>query len=968
MQGTLSHFRVLEQIGQGGMGVVYRAHDERLERDVALKVLPEGSLADEAARKRFRKEALALSKLSHPNIATVHDFDTDNGTDFLVEELIPGMSLDEMLQTGPLSEREITNLGSQLSEGLAAAHEQGIVHRDLKPANVRVTPDARVKILDFGLAKVLRTANVGSDTDVTASLSESQQVSGTLPYMAPEQLLNEKLDARTDIWAAGCVLYEMATGQRPFLGSGPTLTDAILHQRPTPSTKLNRKLSPGLEAIITKCLEKDPSLRYASAKDLAIDLHRLSAGSVNAALAARHRSQALRAVAAVFVLVVIVAAAYAYWQHRRRTGRASGPKVIAVLYFKNMSQDSSLEWLSGGLTEMLTTNLGQIQGLEVLSTDRVADIRKRLKYKPDETLTPDNASEVAREAGADAFITGALIRLGPSRLRADVRLQETATGRVMFSDSADSEDVNGIFRVVDILTARLTEHWVAQTGETPNIEQIGTSNLEAYRHYEAGLANSRKYAWSEAVAEFEEAVRLDPQFASAHLRLYTEYKTVGNEVQAVSTLRVLDRLQHRLSRLQRLQYTAIKATSAGDLDAALRAQESLLQQAPRDALVRTSVAYRLLSEEPEKAIGIMRKGLALDPKDSFLWNQLAHDEAAVGDQKSAFDACAQYGMLIGKDDYLVASCRSDLHFMFGDTASAAIEYESWFDRTKSPAPERCSFQLAIIYSDQPNRLKMDRQFDCLRKAVPGSERAISNVVAQFQQSTGNPQAAVRAYEEWVVDALTRKRFTGATLALGSYSALAMAIGREQTALDFILTHGLEGRELAMVAVLEASLGRQAEADSALRSYAAANPEISSVALNRLRAEIGVLVALKRNDRAAAAPFLSDLGSTPITQALRYTAFLRGRARILVEDYQGAERDFKWTIRRNRDLGNWPTMRERLPVMEHLSHFYLGQIYETTGKRDNAMREYRSFLSHYQGSRSHLPQIAQARAALKRLGA
>ncbi len=272
---ALSHYRVLEQIGEGGMGVVYRARDERLDRDVALKVLPFGALGDEAARKRFRKEALALSKLNHPNIAIIHDFDSENDTDFLVEELIAGLSLSEMLLSGPLPEREIINLGLQLCEGLAAAHDQGIVHRDLKPGNIRVTPDARVKILDFGLAKVLRTAAAGSDTDATASLTETQTVSGTFPYMAPEQLLNEKLDARSDIWAAGCVLYEMATGQRPFLGYGPALIDAILHQQPAAPGRLNHKLSPGLESIILKSLEKDSSLRYQGAPEIKADLLRL---------------------------------------------------------------------------------------------------------------------------------------------------------------------------------------------------------------------------------------------------------------------------------------------------------------------------------------------------------------------------------------------------------------------------------------------------------------------------------------------------------------------------------------------------------------------------------------------------------------------------------------------------------------------------------------------------------------------
>ncbi len=274
MQAILSHYRVLEQIGAGAMGVVYRAHDERLDRDVALKVLPPGTVVDPVARKRFHKEALMLSKLNHPNIATVHDFDTEDGVDFLVEEFIDGLSLDAMVGAGPLSESEIIHLGSQLADGLATAHVHGVIHRDLKPANIRITPEARLKILDFGLADILR-GEIGPDS-VTQSMSETRCIVGTLPYMAPEQLLKRTFNVRTDVWAAGCVLFEMATGRRPFLGSGPALTEAIVHQPAASACKLNPRISAGLDSIIQKCLEKDPQRRYSCASEIAVDLRRTS--------------------------------------------------------------------------------------------------------------------------------------------------------------------------------------------------------------------------------------------------------------------------------------------------------------------------------------------------------------------------------------------------------------------------------------------------------------------------------------------------------------------------------------------------------------------------------------------------------------------------------------------------------------------------------------------------------------------
>src|SRR6266478_581367 len=270
---TLGHYRILAKLGAGGMGEVYRAHDEQLERDVALKVLPAGKLADEAARKQFRKEALALAKLNHPNIETVLEFNTQDGLDFLVIEFIPGLSLSEKLKEGPLAESEILRLGAQFAGGLAAAHAHGVIHRDLKPGNLMITADGRLKVLDFGLAKLLRPSQ---DPAATQSASESHALAGTLPYMPPERLRGEPADVRSDIFAAGAVLYEMATGQRPFANMhGTRLIDAILHQTPQPASSLNRGVSPALEAVIEKALDKDPEHRYQSAQELRIDLERM---------------------------------------------------------------------------------------------------------------------------------------------------------------------------------------------------------------------------------------------------------------------------------------------------------------------------------------------------------------------------------------------------------------------------------------------------------------------------------------------------------------------------------------------------------------------------------------------------------------------------------------------------------------------------------------------------------------------
>ncbi len=271
----LGHYEITSLLGSGGMGEVYRAKDEHLSRDVAIKVLPTGMLADEHARQRFRKEAWRLSKLNHPNIATVHDFDTQEGVDFIVMELVEGASLADKVKTGPLLEKEISALGSQIADALEEAHESGIIHRDLKPGNIAVTPKGRVKVLDFGLAKMLLPV---SDEATTEALTQEHAVAGTLPYMSPEELRGEKADHRSDLFSFGVVLYEMATGRRPFEHTLSTaLADAIIHKPPEPPSTHNRKVSPGLESIIIKALDKEPDHRYQSAREMRVDLERLNA-------------------------------------------------------------------------------------------------------------------------------------------------------------------------------------------------------------------------------------------------------------------------------------------------------------------------------------------------------------------------------------------------------------------------------------------------------------------------------------------------------------------------------------------------------------------------------------------------------------------------------------------------------------------------------------------------------------------
>lgn len=508
---TLGHYRVLEQIAAGGMGVVYRAQDQRLERDVAIKVLPAGILADEATRKRFRKEALAISRLNHPNIATVYDFDSQDGVDFLVMELISGSDIDQKVSAGALPEKEIVALGRQVAEGLAVAHEHGVIHRDLKPGNLRVTADGRLKILDFGVAQVTRPASLEEPTQSIAT----DAVSGTLPYMAPEQLAGEPPDQRSDIYAAGTVLYEMATGRRPFTDKLATkLTDAILHQPPVAPRAFNAKVSPELERIILKCLEKDPSHRYHSARELEVDLLRLVSAASTVSVPTRPDfrtpSKTLRVAAAVGAIVLVAGLALLLFRgSERQAPAASGIHSVAVLPLANLSNDSAQDYFAEGMTEELTTELARISALRVIS--RTSTMQYKDAHKP--------LPQIAKELNVDAVVEGSVLRAG-NRVRITAQLIRATTDTHLWADSYDGDlrDVLGLQKEV----ARNIAQQI-QVTLTPQEKTVLAANRpvdpEVHDLYLQGLHSLGKgdeRGFTQGIEYFQRAAAKDPGYAPAY--------------------------------------------------------------------------------------------------------------------------------------------------------------------------------------------------------------------------------------------------------------------------------------------------------------------------------------------------------------------------------------------------------------------------------------------------------------------
>ncbi len=654
---TLGHYRIVEKIGAGGMGVVYRAHDERLDRDVALKVLPAGTLADEATRKRFHKEALALAKLNHPNIGTLYDFDTQEGVDFLVMEYIPGLTLDQKLAAGPLPEKEIGRLAIQLAEGLGAAHEQGVVHRDLKPGNLRVLPDGRLKILDFGLAKLLRPSAdrvFSQGTATTETIAETQIVAGTVPYMAPEQLQGEPADARSDIYAAGAVLYEMATGQRPFSEShGARLIDAILHQAPAAPSAVHRRISPELESLILKALDKDPERRYQSARELRVDFERLSApvplvsapGPREASwrrvwprTKSRRWTLGLSAATILSALVVIL------WVAGTRPALSFAPRDwVLVTDFDNQTADPLFD---KALFTAFTVSLEQSTHANVFPRTRMdAALRRMAKTTPvkiDEAL----GREICLRANIRGLISCTVAKIG-REYALSARLIDPQTGdtvRSYLERAKDQDQILGALGKIAAMVRRdLGESLLSVRRSDRPLPQVTTASLQALKLYADGRELWGKGKWSEGVKLYEAALQHDPHFAIVHAALGSAYNShiFNNPVLAKEHFEKALQRPERITERERLYIQATYKHDLGHLDEAIQLYDLYLKAYPDDSDTRYNFGNLLMrNERPQEAIEQYKEVIRVAPNNANAYINLATCYSELGKHP---EALAHYG-------------------------------------------------------------------------------------------------------------------------------------------------------------------------------------------------------------------------------------------------------------------------------------------------------------------------------------
>jgi eukaryotic-like serine/threonine-protein kinase len=580
-------YEVVTLLGAGGMAEVYRAKDTRLGRDVAIKVVSETLGTDGPVLERFEREAKLAASLAHPNVVALFDVGLHDGKPYFVTELLQGESLRERLAKGPIPLAMALEWAAQMAQGLAAAHEQGIVHRDLKPENVFITRDGRVKLLDFGIAKLVEAVQAAAPhglMDQTVSPSGSNtgtgMLLGTPGYMSPEQARGQAVDARSDLWSLGVVLYEMVTGSRPFDGpTAPIIFDALLNKSPQPVGERNPKVPAGLKQIIGRLLEKDRELRYASAAELRDDLERLHTGT--SPVARRRRNPLLLYGISAVAVLTLAAGGLFFWRQHTQAKTLTDKDVLVLADFANTTGDPVFD---GTLRQGLAFQLEQSPFLKIMDDEQVQQALRLMSLPPGARITNEIAHDICVRDGAAATIDGAIASLGKSYV---VTLQAITCqgGATLAREQIQVDDkehvLNAVGTAATAMRARLGESRSSIQKLNRPLEQATTASLEALQNYTAGLAELGQGRFLAAVPLLERAVGIDPNFAMAYAYLAIAYYNAGDLGREREYNRKALALSDRLSEYERDIIAAYHYESTGELDKAIDAYRLGIKNYPR---------------------------------------------------------------------------------------------------------------------------------------------------------------------------------------------------------------------------------------------------------------------------------------------------------------------------------------------------------------------------------------------------